>query len=91
MTDTKTTRTATEGTWALPLVVLAPLALVRLLTEPSTLWLALSWILWTVSALLIAAGWTTVLRNGTRGNAAWGMCVLVHAVLAWQLIALVGE
>ncbi|MER7666797.1 hypothetical protein [Streptomyces sp. NPDC096193] len=91
MTDTTTTRTATEGTWALPLAVLAPLALVRLLTEPTTPWLVLSWILWSVSALLIAAGWTTVLRKGTRGNAAWGMCAVVHAVLAWQLISLVGE
>ncbi|MCF2436597.1 hypothetical protein LV779_29760 [Streptomyces thinghirensis] len=34
MTDTMSPRAATEGTWALPLLVLAPLALVRLLTEP---------------------------------------------------------
>ncbi|WP_406402096.1 hypothetical protein OH805_23360 [Streptomyces sp. NBC_00879] len=91
MTDTKSPRTATEGAWALPLMVLVPLAAIRLLAEPSTPWLAISWVLCALSALLVAAGWATVFRRGTRGSAAWGTCILVHAVLAWQLIALVGQ
>ncbi len=89
MTDTKPPRTATEGTWALPLLTLAPLAAIRLLTELSTPWLVISWILFAVSALLVATGWATVFRRGTRTPGAWGMCILVHAVLVWQLIALV--
>lgn len=89
MTHTASSRTATEGTWALPLLTLAPLAAIRILTEPSTPWLAISWILCALSVILVSAGWVTTFRHGTRNLGAWGMCVLVHAVLAWQLIALV--
>lgn len=88
MTNTASSRTATEGTWVLPLLTLAPLAAIRFLTELSTPWLAISWILCAMSVILVSAGWVTAFRHGTRGPGAWGMCVLVHAVLAWQLIAL---
>ncbi|MER7660096.1 hypothetical protein [Streptomyces sp. NPDC096193] len=91
MTDIKTTRRATESTWALPLLALAPLALLRLLTEPSTAWLALSWALCVASALLLAAGWVALRKNGIRGNTAWGTCVLVHLIWAWQFVALIAE
>lgn len=33
MTDTMSARAATEGTWALPLLALAPVALVRLFRQ----------------------------------------------------------
>ncbi|MEU6082764.1 hypothetical protein [Streptomyces sp. NPDC047108] len=89
MTDTSISRTATQGTWALPLLALAPLAAIRLLTELSTPWLAISWVFCILSVLLVAAAWTTVFRHGSRGIGTWGTCILVHAVLAWQLIALV--
>lgn len=88
MPDTSTPRTATEGTWVLPLLALAPLAAIRLLTEPSTPWLVISWVLFSASALMVAVGWVTVFRCGTRSPGVWGMCVIVHTVLVWQLIAL---
>lgn len=88
MTNTTSSRTATEGTWALPLLMLAPLAAIRFLTELSTPWLTVSWILCATSVILASVGWVTAFQHGTRGPGAWGMCVLVHAVLAWQLIAL---
>lgn len=91
MTDTKSLHTATEGTWALPLLVLAPLAAIRLLAEPSTSWLTISWGLFALSVLLVAIGWATVFRRGTHGSAAWGTCILVHVVLVWQLISLVRQ
>lgn len=89
MTETDSPRTATEGTWALPLLALTPLAAIGLLTEPSTPWLTLSWILFALAALLAAVGWVAAMRHGTRGPSAWGTCILAHAVLAWQLITLV--
>ncbi|MEV3932900.1 hypothetical protein [Streptomyces sp. NPDC049944] len=88
MTDTTSPRTATEGTWALPLLALAPLALIGLLTDLSTPWLVISWVLCAAVVLLMGAGWVTVFRHGMHGSGAWGMCVLVHAVLVWQLITL---
>lgn len=92
MTDTRNVqKAATEGTWALPLLTLAPLAALRLFTDLSTPWFAVSWGLVALTVLLMAAGWATVHRHGTRGRAAWGTCLLVHAVLVWQLIALVRE
>ncbi|MGC4998007.1 MULTISPECIES: hypothetical protein [unclassified Streptomyces] len=91
MTDTKSPRLVTEGTWVFPLLVLAPLAVLGLLTEHSQPWLAISWGLFALSTLAVAAGWASVFRHGTRGTAAWGTCILVHAVLAWQLISLVWQ
>ncbi|MEJ1200650.1 MULTISPECIES: hypothetical protein [unclassified Streptomyces] len=89
MTDTMSPRAATEGTWALPLLALAPLALVRLLTEPSTPWLAASWGLLALSAVLMAVGWSAVLRHGTRTGGAWATCLLVHGAFVWNVIVLV--
>ncbi|MFF7202576.1 MULTISPECIES: hypothetical protein [unclassified Streptomyces] len=91
MTEIKTTRRANDSMWALPLAALAPLVLLRLLTEPSTPWLALSWALCVASALLLAAGWAALRQHGIRGNTAWGTCVLVHLVWAWQVVALIAE
>lgn len=91
MTDTKSPRPATGGSWALPLLALAPLAAIRFLAEPSTPWLTISWGLCVLSVLLVTAGWVTVFRHGERGSATWGPCILVHAVLAWQLTALVRQ
>jgi hypothetical protein len=89
MSDTKHPRTATEGTWALPLLALAPLTAISLLANTDGLWLTLSWVLFAVSVLLVANGWATVIRHGTRGSAAWGACIVVHAALIWRLISLV--
>lgn len=91
MTDSKPPRATTEGAWALPLLALAPLAAIRLLADPSTPWLTISWGIFTLSVLLVAIGWTTVFRRGMRGSAAWGTCILVHVVLVWQLISLVRQ
>ncbi|GAA2955483.1 MULTISPECIES: hypothetical protein [Streptomyces] len=88
MTDTASPRTATEGTWALPLLALVPLALIGLFTEFPTPWLVISWVICAAVVLLAAAGWVTVFRHGMRGASAWAMCILVHAVLIWQLIVL---
>ncbi|GGY29240.1 hypothetical protein [Streptomyces xanthochromogenes] len=92
MNDVKTPRNAARGTWALPLVALAPLAAIGILTErTSTAWNVVSWVLWALSVVLVAVEWAAVLRHRTRQPAQWGMCVLVHAVLAWQLIALLRQ
>ncbi|MFF3978399.1 hypothetical protein ACWGNF_20540 [Streptomyces sp. NPDC055808] len=92
MNDVKTPRTAARAMWALPLVALAPLATIGILTEePSPGWTVVSWVLWALSAVLVAAEWAVVIRRGTREPAQWAMCVLVHAVLAWQLIALLQQ
>jgi hypothetical protein len=91
MTDITSSRAATEGTWALPLLVLAPLALVRLLTESSTPWLTASWVLLALSFALVAAGWATVLRHGTRTGGAWTTCLLAHGALVWNVIALMRQ
>ncbi|RCH64584.1 hypothetical protein DT019_32330 [Streptomyces sp. SDr-06] len=91
MNETKSPRAAT-GTWALPLLALAPLAAIGVLADQtSTLWNAISWVLWALSALSVAVEWATVLRRGMRRSAQWGMCILVHAVMAWQLIALLNQ
>ncbi|MFK0101994.1 hypothetical protein [Streptomyces sp. NPDC091040] len=89
MTVTTSPRTATEGTWALPLLTLVPLAVITLLTGLSTPWLVVSWILCAAAALFIAVGWVSVFRRGMRGAGAWSTCILVHAVWAWQLITVV--
>ncbi len=92
MTDTRDVQeAATESTWSLPLLVLAPLAALRLFTDLSTPWFAVSWGLIALAVLFMAVGWVTVYRYGTRGRAAWGTCLLVHVVLVWQLIALMRE
>ncbi|MFB6614747.1 hypothetical protein ACIGFK_36380 [Streptomyces sp. NPDC085524] len=89
MTETKSARSAGEGTWVLPLLALAPAAAVRYLTEPSTPGLAISWVFCALSAIFLAAGWVTVFRHGMRGPSAWVTCVLAHAVLAVQVMWLV--
>ncbi|GAU69468.1 hypothetical protein SSP35_12_01160 [Streptomyces sp. NBRC 110611] len=91
MTDMKPSRAATEGTWIGPLLLLAPVVAIRLLAEPSTLWKALSWGFCGLSAVLVVVGWTAVVRHGMRGLSAWISCILVHALLAWQVIALVTQ
>ncbi|WP_328312268.1 hypothetical protein OG432_19695 [Streptomyces sp. NBC_00442] len=89
MSDTASARAAARVTWALPLLALAPLAVIGVLADrTSGGWSGISWALLTLSFLLAAFEWTAVLRHGTRRSARWGMCILVHAVLAWQLIAL---
>ncbi|MFD9411076.1 hypothetical protein ACFWBN_29190 [Streptomyces sp. NPDC059989] len=87
-TPTPPPRGAGEATWALPLLALAPSAALGLFAERATPWLAVSWVCCALSALLLVAGWTTVVRHGMRGPAAWGTCVLAHAVLVTQLISL---
>ncbi|WP_447038344.1 hypothetical protein [Streptomyces sp. DSM 118878] len=91
MTDTTSPRAATEGTWALPLLALAPLAAIKLLADSSTPWLTICWGLFSLSIVLVAVGWATVFRRGKHGPAAWGTCILVHAVLTWQFISLVRQ
>ncbi|MFE9402014.1 hypothetical protein ACFYNY_09580 [Streptomyces sp. NPDC006530] len=88
MNDTKSPRA--QGAWALPLLALAPLAVIGILADRTApLWSSLSWGLWALSAVLVAVEWVWVLRRSTRRSAHWGMCILVHAILVWQLIALV--
>ncbi|MET9362050.1 hypothetical protein ABZX93_14155 [Streptomyces sp. NPDC006632] len=89
MSDTAPARAAARVTWTLPLLALAPLAAIGVLADrTSGGWNGISWALWTLSLLLVAVEWTAVLRRGTHRSTRWGMCGVVHAVLAWQLIAL---
>ncbi|MGR4884630.1 hypothetical protein ACIPUC_35200 [Streptomyces sp. LARHCF249] len=92
MTDTNSTaRTRASGgsTWALPLLALAPAAAINQFTDRSTPWLVISWVCCALSAVLLAAGWSTVFRHGMRGIGSWVMCILAHAVLVAQAMRLI--
>ncbi|MFF3289284.1 hypothetical protein [Streptomyces sp. NPDC003023] len=88
MTDMTPSRTATEGTWMLPLLMLAPVVAIRLLTDLSTPWQVISWSLCGASLVLLAVGWAAVVRKGSRRPAAWGYCLVAHVVLVWQTVSL---
>lgn len=90
MTDAKPPRdqAATEGTWAMPLLALAPAAAIRLFTGLSTPWFVMFLLFCALSAALLAAGWNAQLRHGTRGTGVWVTCVLAHLVLVIQILAL---
>ncbi|MCX5381851.1 hypothetical protein [Streptomyces sp. NBC_00083] len=89
MNDTESSRATAQGAWALPLLALAPLAAIGILGDrASTLWSSVSWVLWAVAVILVAVEWTLVRRRGMHRSTRWGMCILVHAILAWQLAAL---
>ncbi|MGW0750023.1 hypothetical protein [Streptomyces sp. NPDC002587] len=91
MTDTKSARprAAGESTWALPLLALAPAAAIRQFTDHSTPWLVISWVCCGLSAVLLAVGWSTVIRHGMRGPFSWAACILAHTVFAVQLTWLI--
>ncbi|MGH3309569.1 MAG: hypothetical protein ACRDP3_03130 [Streptomyces sp.] len=88
MSDTSVSNKATEGTWAVSLLALAPSVAVRLFTGMSMPWLVIAWVFCTLSVVLVMVGWVVVFRHGARGAAGWGTCALAHAALAWQLAAL---
>lgn len=79
---------ATEGTWALPLLFLAPALLIRIMSDRSTPWLVAAWAVWGLATALTAAGWVSVVRGGIREAQAWSMCLLLHVVLVIQAISL---
>ncbi|MFD7258464.1 hypothetical protein [Streptomyces sp. NPDC059874] len=92
MTDTGTDsrpRAAGEGTWAIPLLTLAPAIAIRHFTDLSAPWPVIAWVFCALSAALLAAGWVTVARHGTRGRGAWFTCVLGHTALVVQALWLV--
>ncbi|KRD18962.1 hypothetical protein ASE41_19510 [Streptomyces sp. Root264] len=91
MTDTVSPRAATEGTWALPLLALAPLTAIRLLADPSAPWPIISWGIFALAVSLVAIGWAAVFRHGMGRPAARGTCILVHVVLVWHFISLVQQ
>ncbi|GLW13899.1 hypothetical protein Stsp01_06420 [Streptomyces sp. NBRC 13847] len=80
---------ATEGTWAIPLLVLIPVAVIGMVTDLSTVWRVVSWIMWSFAAVLTLVGWIQVLRYGVKGARGWSACVLTHCVLVWQMAHLV--
>ncbi|MEV6742264.1 hypothetical protein AB0N14_37390 [Streptomyces sp. NPDC051104] len=73
----------TEGTWGMPLIVLIPVALMRIFTDLSTPWLVMAWMLWGLAALLTIVGWVQVVRYGPRQARGWSACVPLHCALAW--------
>ncbi|GHK02743.1 hypothetical protein ACWEWI_14015 [Streptomyces sp. NPDC003753] len=73
----------TEGTWGMPLIVLIPVALMRIFTDLSTPWLVMAWTLWGLAALLTIVGWLQVVRYGPRQARGWSACVPLHCALAW--------
>ncbi|MCS0600315.1 hypothetical protein NX794_03580 [Streptomyces sp. LP11] len=73
----------TEGTWGMPLLVLVPAALIRILTGLSTPWLMAAWVLWGLAALLAVVGWVQVVRYGPRNASGWSTCLPLHCVLVW--------
>ncbi|CAL9504080.1 hypothetical protein [Streptomyces sp. enrichment culture] len=92
MTETQSPHAASEGTWALPLLVLIPLTVLRMFADPSAgPWPVLGWCLIALAVLLLAAGWATAFRHGSRRRGAWGTCLLVHAALVWQTVLLLRQ
>ncbi|PKW05312.1 hypothetical protein SAMN05428944_7676 [Streptomyces sp. 1222.5] len=73
----------TEGTWGMPLIVLIPVAALRIFTGLSTPWLVCAWILWGLAALLTLVGWVHVVRYGPRNARGWSACVPLHCALLW--------
>ncbi|MGK5641940.1 hypothetical protein ACSNOK_27030 [Streptomyces sp. URMC 126] len=81
---------ASEGTWGLALLAIAPTACLTLLTDsPGTFWYAVAWVFWGLSAALLTAGWTEVVRHGARGATGWTTCALTHGVLVLQAVHLI--
>ncbi|MGW7439887.1 hypothetical protein [Streptomyces sp. NPDC054849] len=87
--DSASGRTAGEGAWALPLLAIAPAAVLRLFTDLSTPLLIIAWLCVALSGVLLAAGWKTVLRNSMHGGSAWFTCVIAHVAFVVQVIGLV--
>ncbi|MET7381050.1 hypothetical protein ABZT08_19885 [Streptomyces sp. NPDC005526] len=84
----------TEGTWGMPLIVLIPVALLRVFTGLSTPWLVAAWVLWGLALLLTGVGWVQVVRYGPRRARGWSTCVPLHCALLWlgaQLVLAPGE
>ncbi|WP_171170033.1 hypothetical protein [Streptomyces sp. I05A-00742] len=79
---------ATEATWSVPLLVLAPALLIRIMSDRSAPWLAAAWTAWGLAATLTAAGWVGVVRGGIRRAQAWATCLLLHVVLVVQAVSL---
>ncbi|MGI5336341.1 hypothetical protein ACQEVS_02515 [Streptomyces sp. CA-181903] len=79
---------ATEATWSVPLLVLAPALLIRIMSDGSAPWLAAAWTVWGLAAALTAAGWVSVVRAGIRRTRGWMTCLLLHVVLAVQAVSL---
>ncbi|MEU4208697.1 hypothetical protein AB0F13_01620 [Streptomyces sp. NPDC026206] len=82
---------ASEGTWGVPLLALVPVPLIRFLTGLSTPWLVAAWSVLALVAVLTVVGWMSVVRGGVRGAKGWGACVLLHAGIALQVVALVSR
>ncbi len=87
--DSARGRTVGEGAWALPLLAIAPAAVLRLFTDLSTPLLVIAWVCVALSGVLLVAGWTTVLRNSMRGGSAWFTCIVAHVAFVVQVIGLV--
>ncbi|MBL1102271.1 hypothetical protein [Streptomyces coffeae] len=79
---------AAQTRWAIPLIVLIPVAAIGLATSLSTPWRMVAWPLWGVAAALTVAGWVQVRREGGGGAAGWVSCLLLHGVLVWQAVRL---
>ncbi|MFI0737197.1 hypothetical protein ACH4PU_03645 [Streptomyces sp. NPDC021100] len=76
---------ASEGTWALPLLAVIPTVCLTFVTDPSTAWYVIAWVFWGLSAVLLAVGWTDVVRHGARGATGWTTCAIAHGVIGWQV------
>ncbi|WP_327591643.1 hypothetical protein [Streptomyces chartreusis] len=88
MIDASHRAAATEGTWLIPLLPLAPSVAVRVFTDLSPGWLATGWLLCLVSLLLAVAGWFEAFRGSLRRATGWHTCLILHCVLLWQMGAL---
>lgn len=90
---TETTKTsadgATEGTWAIPLLLLVPVAIIGIFTDLSTPWCVASWVMWGLAAALTVVGWIQVFRYGVKRASGWSTCIPLHCVLIWQAAHLI--
>ncbi|MFJ3875832.1 hypothetical protein ACIPW5_00070 [Streptomyces sp. NPDC090077] len=88
MSEEAVDNVATEGTWAIPMLVLFPSGLIVIITDLGVPWLVGAWICIGLAGLLIATGWIQAVRNGIRRATGWATCAAVHLVLAWQVARL---
>ncbi|MFK0223694.1 hypothetical protein ACIQWN_36605 [Streptomyces vinaceus] len=88
MSEEAAENVATEGTWAIPMLVLLPSGLIVIITDLAADWRIGAWIFITLAALLLAIGWIQAVRGGIRRATGWTTCLAVHFVLTWQVVRL---
>ncbi|MET9290689.1 hypothetical protein [Streptomyces sp. NPDC003077] len=90
-TSEKQEKAVSEGTWAIPLLLVIPVVLIRTLTDLSTFWRAAAWVAWSLGVALVMVGWLQFFRKRGQETSGWTTCWLAHALLATQAYHLITD